>query len=132
MTAGEDQPEPIVLDGVLVDLRTRRGPAIESFGQACERGVEPRSPAGRIDGLETPRRHQPCVGIARDAVRGPPLYRRGEGVVQRLLCQVEVAQQPDERGEHPARLGPIDRVHELPDLVRRVPGWWGPVLVRHD
>jgi hypothetical protein len=33
--------------------------------------------------------------------------------VQRLLGEVEIAQKADERGEHAARLRPVERLHRL-------------------
>ena len=49
-------------------------------------------------------------GFVRDAVARPLLERRAESVVQRLLGEVEVAEQPDQRGEYAARFGAIDGV----------------------
>ncbi len=41
-------------------------------------------------------------------------FSTAAGVVQRLLGEVEVAEEADQRGEDAARLGPVDRVHRLP------------------
>ena len=49
-------------------------------------------------------------GLAGTPSRGHCSDRRGEGVVQRLLGEVEVAEQADQRGEDAARLGAVDGV----------------------
>ena len=41
----------------------------------------------------------------------------GERVVHRLLGKVEVPEQPNQRGEHPARIGLVDGIHHLADPV---------------
>ena len=59
-------------------------------------------------------------GLAGHAVARPLLDRGREGVVQRLLGQVEVAEEADQRGEDAARLGAVDGLDPVPYLVRRV------------
>ena len=48
------------------------------------------------------------------------LGRRSKRVVQRLLGEVKVAEQPDQGGEDAARLGAIDGVHHLAHSFGRV------------
>ena len=55
-------------------------------------------------------------GLAGHAVARPLLERGRERVVQRLLGEVEVAEQADQRGEHAARLGAIDLVDDAVDI----------------
>ena len=76
-------------------------------------GLEARAAADAVDGLEAPGRHQPGARVGRDAARRPLLERGAKAVVQRLLGQVEVAQQAHQRGEDAARLVAVDRVHRL-------------------
>src|SRR5439155_884513 len=64
-------------------------------------------------------RNQPGPGIHGDAIPRPSLQRRREGIVQRLLGEVEVAQQANEGGEHPARVGAVDGVYHLAGSIRR-------------
>jgi hypothetical protein len=61
--------------------------------------VEPRASPYAIDGLEATGRYQPRARIRRDAVARPLLECRPESVVQRFLGEIEVAQQPDQRGD---------------------------------
>ena len=43
----------------------------------------------------------------------PPLDGRRERIVERLLGKLEVAEEADEGGEHAARVGAVDLVHEV-------------------
>ena len=88
-----------------------------SLGQRGQRGVEAGPAAQRVDRLEAAGGDQPGPRVGRHAVARPLLDRRGEGVVQRLLGEVEVAEQADERGEHAARFGAVDGVHLLAHRV---------------
>ena len=64
----------------------------------------------RVDRLEAAGRDEPGARIGGHAVARPLLERGGEGVVQRLLGEVEVAEQADQGGEDAARVGAVDRV----------------------
>ena len=72
--------------------------------------IEARAPADAVDRLEAAGRHEPGPRIGGHAVARPLLERGAEGVVQRLLGEVEVAEQADQRGEDAARLGAVDGV----------------------
>lgn len=50
---------------------------------------------------------------------------RREGILQGILGEIKVAQQADERGEDPARLGTID-------LVQHLAQFFGCVLASHS
>src|ERR1043165_1586536 len=52
----------------------------------------------------------------------PLRERRAERLVQRLLGKVEVAQQPDQRGEYATRLGAIDRIDRTARNFLRIRG----------
>ena len=81
--------------------------------------IEPRAPAHAVDGLEASGRHQPRARIGGHAVARPLLQRGPEGVVQRFLGDVEVAQQADQRGEHATGVGEIDGIHRLVHWIGR-------------
>ena len=81
--------------------------------------VETRPPAHAVDGLEPSGRDQPRARIGGHAVARPLLERRPEGVVQRFLGDVEVAQQADQRGQHAAGVGEIDGIHRLVHWIGR-------------
>ena len=81
--------------------------------------IEARAPAHGVDRLEAAGGHEPGAGVGGNAVAWPLLERRPESVVQRFLSRVEVAEQPDERSEHAARVGEIDGVHRFVHVIGR-------------
>src|SRR5881409_4537281 len=91
MAAGEDQPQPIVLDTLLVPCGGVACLNVKSAGDLLERCVEPGAPAHCVDGLEAAGRHEPRPGIGGHAITRPPLYRCGKGIVQRFFGEVEEA-----------------------------------------
>ncbi len=95
------------MPGVVLDLRRDVVPAIvprfeSSAATQC------------IDRLEATGRHQPGPRIGRQALARPLLQRGPEGLVQRFLGEVEVAEQADQRRQYRARLAAVDGI----DLVR--------------
>ncbi len=79
----------------------RRARRRSSFVQ---RGVEPRRAARSASmALKRPVETSQARGLAGTPSRGHCSSRGAEGVVQRLLGEVEVAQQADQRGEDPGR-----------------------------
>ena len=121
VAAGEDQPEPVVVQRLLAaPFDGRGGLSFQLGGQRGERRVEARPPPQCVDGLEPSGGHQPRPRAGRYAVARPLFEGGREGVVERLFGAVEVAEQADQGGEHPARLGPVDRVDAAPDVGNRV------------
>ena len=97
-------------------------------GQFRQRGVESGPPPQDVDGLESTGRHQPGSGLGRDPVPRPLLDGRREGVLQRLLGEVEVAEEADQRGKDAPRFGAVDGVDRRARLLGRVHGhdWESP------
>src|SRR6185436_9865075 len=103
MAAGEDEAQAVVLEALVLCLHGLTRLRVEPLGELVRRGVEARPPADTIDRLEAARGHQPCARVLRDALPLPLLDGRGEGLVERLLGEVEVAEQADEGREDTAR-----------------------------
>ena len=80
------------------------------------RRIKPRAPPHRVDGFEPARRNEPRAGIGRHAIPRPLLERGTERIVQRILGQLEVAEQPDQGRKDPPRLRAINGIHTLPHL----------------
>ena len=78
-TAGEDQPQPVVLASFLFPPRAVTGVGVESFGKLRQRRVEAGAPAHAVDGLEASGRDEPRPGIGGHAIPRPPLQGRREG-----------------------------------------------------
>ncbi len=98
VATGEDQPEAVVL---------RPGDVVGHRLDMCHEGLLVRSTPLATDHVDRPPlggRRDPCRGVCRDAVDRPPLHGDQERVLHRVLSQVEVAAEPDQRRDDPARL----------------------------
>ena len=108
VAAGEDQPELVVRDRGHLVLRggeQHRLPAgrLERLVTGDRRGLvreSARAPRP-VDGTVAGRRRDPRARVGRDAVRGPALERDDVRVRDRLLGEVEVAEDPDQRRDRP-------------------------------
>ena len=128
MAAGEDQPEPVVLDGLIVPPHRVTRFGVESLGENRLRCIEPVAPPHAVDGLETAGRNEPRSGISGRSIARPLLHRRDVGIVQRVLGEVEVAKQADQGGEDAPRLGPVDRIDDLAPPFSGVLAHWRRIL----
>jgi hypothetical protein len=119
VAAREDQAQPIIGDGHLVlgaaarfdrrKLRLDRRFAPELCGLVAQAPTT----AQPIDRPVPGRGGDPRTGIRRDASVGPDLERGDEGVLDGLLREVEVAQDPDERRDRPSLLLAEQAVDDL-------------------
>src|SRR6266513_724032 len=112
MAAGEDQPQPIVGNGALGHLLVLVGGGHQGL-ELAHLVLEAAGPANAVDRLVPRGRRYPAARIRRHAALGPDLERDEERVLYRLLGEVEVAEDPDERSDRPPRLlaeQAIDRV----------------------
>ncbi len=75
-----------------------------------------------VDGLVTRGGDQPRARIGGHAVPRPAVERDGEGVLPGIFREIEIAEQPDERGQNPARLRAVNGVEHLANLLWRVFG----------
>ena len=89
--------------------------------------MKTRAPADRVSGLEAAGRNEPAPGIFGNTVSRPLLQRRPEGVMQRVLREIEVTEETDQRRKDTARFGPIDRVYAVADPTGRAFGDAVPV-----
>ena len=120
MTAGEDQPKPVVLDALVFKGRRLAGLDSELLRDSRLRRVEPGPPPHRVDGPEPARRDEPRAGIGGHALLWPSLEGSTEGIVQRVLGQLEVAEQADQGRKDPPRFRTIDGIHFFPHLFSGV------------
>src|SRR5664280_412307 len=81
MTAGEDQPQPVVLHGSLLRLVVTQ---VQQGGLGVPVGTGSFS-AQPIDGPTASGRHDPAAGVGRQTGARPLLHRYHEGVLDRLL-----------------------------------------------
>ena len=120
MAAGEDQPQPVVLDALVFRLLGLTGARLQVLGEFRQRRVKPGAPAHAINGFEAAGRHEPGSRIGRHTIPRPTLYRLCEGIVQRLLGGVKVAEQANQGGKDLARFGAVDGIHQLAHPLSRV------------
>jgi hypothetical protein len=109
MAAGEDQPQHVVIENARIRRIVARGRIEfelmrERLLLATERDVA----ADAIDRLVAPDTDQPRAGIMRRLFLGPTLQRDRKGVLQRVLGEIEIADEADQRGERSPRLGAED------------------------
>jgi len=100
VAAGEDQTEAVVAHGVL--LRGRVAMVDEGgLGVAIVTGRFPPEP---VDGLVTRRGDDPAARVRGHAGHRPPLGGHHEGLLDRLLGEVDVAEEADQCGHGTAEL----------------------------
>ena len=123
VAAGEDQPEQVVRDlrRIVVGRRddgVRAGAAVR-----LDLLRETRPAADAVDRLVPGGLDDPRAGRSRDTLARPLRHRAREGFLGRLLGQVEVADEPDERGDDPAPVGTVHVGHRGAGIgVRRHEG----------
>jgi hypothetical protein len=113
MATGKNQPQPIVLDALLVPFFGLERWPTRLLRKFFERRAKPGASTYRVNRFESPGRDQPGARIGGHALLRPLFYRCGKGVVQGLFSPIKVAQQMDERSQNPARLRTINLVHNL-------------------
>ena len=95
MAAGEDEAQPVVFDAFVVPRLGIIGVSHESPVDIVRQRLESGPPANCVDGLETPGRYEPGTRIGGHTIARPLLQSCPESVVQRLLGDIEVAEQAD-------------------------------------
>ena len=113
MTAGEKKPQPVVRNTVIVLIRQGRDDRVIRFAETRDRRIETYPAAHPVDRLEAPGGDEPCPRISRHAVVRPALERGHERVVQRLLGEIEIAEETDERRQDLARVRAVDLVDPI-------------------
>jgi hypothetical protein len=103
MAAGEEQPQPVV--------RQRRLDG--GFGWTGHQSLELAElllvaalAAKTVDRAVARRAHDPGAGVVREAVARPALERRHKRLLDRVLGEVEVAEDADQGGDRTSRLAP--------------------------
>jgi hypothetical protein len=84
-----------------------------------QRGIEAGAPADVVDRLEAAGRYQPGTRTGRHAIVLPLLQRCGEGIVQSLFGEFEIAEQTDQSRQNTARFIVVNSRDCIVGLVGR-------------
>nr|WP_246060289.1 hypothetical protein [Herbidospora galbida] len=120
MAAGEDQPEPVVRDLVVVGGRVHLGTAWVRLDEQGHLGAEDLVPAQQVERLAPGRLGQPGARFAGDAVAGPGVEGGEVGVLDAFLGEVEITGDARRRGEHEGPLVTVRVGDGLLGLVHSV------------
>ncbi len=117
MAAGEDEAQAVVLDRVArVPARLPAGrivgDRVDVPGGVVEGDEAPLAP-DPVDAAKPPRRDEPRDRVRRNALRGPLLRGRDEGVVQGVLGEIEAAEEAHQSREDAPAFLAIQRGDEV-------------------
>src|SRR4051812_33911303 len=99
MTAGEDQPKALV--GDLLHVISQAFECAELLGLCCLDSSDA-VPSQAIDRLVACREHDPARWVVRDSAGRPGTQGLDEGILDRLLSQVEVAGRSNQGRDRPS------------------------------
>jgi hypothetical protein len=113
MAAGEDQPQPVVLQ-LLVPRPRADGPrrSARSASDASKRDLRRIASTAR----EAAGRHEPGPRVLGDPVPRPLLHRAAKASWSASSAWSKSPSKPDQRREHAARLGAVELVDDPADL----------------
>src|SRR5690242_21908575 len=107
MATREDQAQPIILDAFIVPWRRFVGNVLDALRMVLDR-IEPSAPPDAVDRFEPAGRNEPRPRILGNAVPRPLLERCAKCVMQRFFGDIEIAEQPHQRGEDTPRFRSVD------------------------
>src|SRR5689334_4155047 len=108
MTAGEDQPQPIVFN-LLIGFGWARCDLQHSFVEY--RDV--RAPPDCVNAIEPSRRSQPGAWIGWNAIARPLFDGGAIRLVERLFRKIEIAQQTHERCKSPPGIDAVGVIYSF-------------------
>jgi hypothetical protein len=119
VAAREDQAQPLVGDGIRL-LRLRPGflQRRQQLGLVRERALTPDPVDRAVAGC----RQQPRAGVVGGAVARPALERGGEGLLYRVLSELNVAEGADEDRERAPPFLPEDGLDYEPSPSKTITG----------
>src|SRR5277367_4564437 len=116
MTAGKNQPQPVVFKAVFFIFigPFRRTPLrFEMSRELVLRCVESCPSTQSINGFESGRRNQPWSRVAGYSTRRPQAQRSGKGFVHRLLGKIKITKQADQSCQDSSRIDAIKGVEQF-------------------
>ena len=113
VTAGENQPQPLIGDVARVVIRFRASRDHAGGGVPCQFFRQPRPAPEAINSLVASRLEDPRAWMFRDAEGSPLVHGGCKGVLRRLFGDVEIADKPNQDGDDAAPIGAIHGVNRL-------------------
>jgi hypothetical protein len=114
VAAGEDETKPVIDDIGWID---------RCFGDHFELARTFTLCLSKpIDSLESPRGDEPRSRVRRRALDRPALHRRRERILQRLLGEIEIAEEANEGGKDATGFGAVDRLDQVCDWLNSMMG----------
>src|SRR5215217_9541124 len=107
MTASENQPQPVILDFLVVLFQGVVRVGAGSLSEIIQRGINAGITAQSVNRLEAPGRNEPGARIGRYPIPRPLFHCNPESVLQGVFGKVKIAEQTDQRGKYAARLRAI-------------------------
>src|SRR6266853_1171064 len=98
MATGKDQPQAVVPEALIFRRLGVIGASDLLLGERFQQGVKSGAPPQAVNTFEPPGRNKPGSGIGGHALLWPLLECFSEGIMQRVLGEIEVAEQTDQRG----------------------------------
>ena len=118
MTAGKNQPQPIILNAVLFIGPFRRTPLrFEISHELVLRRIKSCPSTESINGFESGRRNQPWSRVAGYSTPRPEAQRSRKGFVHRLLGKIKITEQTDQSCQDSSRIHAIKRVEQFAGLL---------------
>src|SRR3984885_2090686 len=112
MTAGENQPQPVVFKklvpkaAVFIFIRPFRRTRLrfEIAHEILLRRIKSGPSTQSVDGFESGRRNQPWSRVAGYSTARPQAQRSREGFVHRLLSKIKITEQADQSCQDSSRI----------------------------
>jgi hypothetical protein len=128
MTAGKNQPQPVVFERIILQRVILKaapfiGPArrtrlrFEVSRELVLRRIKSCPSTQCINGFESSRRNQPWSRVVGYSTARPQTQRSRKGFVHRLLGKIKITEQADQSGQDSSRIHAIKGVEQLAYLV---------------
>src|SRR5882757_5096564 len=117
MAAGKDQLQALVPDRAVVEVDLVHGRGQPIVAEQSPLALERPLAAHTVDGVVSPRWHQPGHRVPRHPVPGPPLGRDGERLLGGFLREIDVAEKADQGRQDAAPLAPENLLDQKPSSI---------------
>src|SRR5580700_10233279 len=123
MTAGKNQPQPVVFKAIILKAVLFLGPfrrtplRFEISHELVLRRIKSCPSTQSINGFESGRRNQPWSRVAGYSTPRPQAQRSRKGFVHRLLGKIKITEQADQSCQDSSRIHAIKGVEQFAYLL---------------